>query len=445
MAEITITDIEQLIDDQLPDNSSRIITELIMRTLMKEIANFHNTKLNNVIDAVPVAGNSLNKLYELITNLVISNIAGLQDALDEKFPYSGGNLTGDIQFGGSLAKFGTGVEIYGENQSLILQAVNSVVASLASGKNWQFRDTDLLTTAFGFQAMLKWVALSANRTATFPNKNITVAGLDDIDTAIANLVNSSPAALDTLVELAAALGNDPNFATTVMDAIGGKASLSGYTMAGDIDMVNYLLKVINIKSVTDEFILINNSNFAAKLKLAGITSNRNVVIQNKDHTVAGLDDIKAKYLIDTTLSSHTGTLSETVVKTKEIPAGTYQNGDFFSFMSINEVDTDTCHNRFYINSTPNLTTGSPQIILYYNQASSLNIKLFGDFFIQGGKLEGWKQGTTNSATVYGTVPGTAPSITIDFSTTQYFIQTAELAISTKLFKQKAIKLTRERE
>lgn len=40
---------------------------------------------------------------------------------------------------------------------------------------------------------------------------------------IAEIVNGSPEALDTLWELAKALGNDPNFATTVMNAIGTKA------------------------------------------------------------------------------------------------------------------------------------------------------------------------------------------------------------------------------
>lgn len=43
------------------------------------------------------------------------------------------------------------------------------------------------------------------------------------DEKVANLVDSSPAALDTLNELALALGNDPNFATTVSATIGTKA------------------------------------------------------------------------------------------------------------------------------------------------------------------------------------------------------------------------------
>ena len=37
-----------------------------------------------------------------------------------------------------------------------------------------------------------------------------------VDTSIANLVSSAPSTLDTLNELATALGDDPNFATTIM-------------------------------------------------------------------------------------------------------------------------------------------------------------------------------------------------------------------------------------
>lgn len=44
----------------------------------------------------------------------------------------------------------------------------------------------------------------------------------DISTAISNLVDSSPDALNTLNELAAALGDDPNFATTVTNNLAGK-------------------------------------------------------------------------------------------------------------------------------------------------------------------------------------------------------------------------------
>ena len=57
-----------------------------------------------------------------------------------------------------------------------------------------------------------------------------------VGTAISNLVDSSPAALDTLNELAAALGDDPNFATTVTNSIATKLPLTGGTLTGPVAM-----------------------------------------------------------------------------------------------------------------------------------------------------------------------------------------------------------------
>lgn len=56
-----------------------------------------------------------------------------------------------------------------------------------------------------------------------------------VNTQIANLVDSAPSTLDTLNELAAALGDDPNFATTITNSIANKLPLAGGTMSGDID------------------------------------------------------------------------------------------------------------------------------------------------------------------------------------------------------------------
>jgi hypothetical protein len=53
-----------------------------------------------------------------------------------------------------------------------------------------------------------------------------------IGNAISALVDSSPAALDTLNELAAALGDDPNFATTVTNALALKAPLASPALTG---------------------------------------------------------------------------------------------------------------------------------------------------------------------------------------------------------------------
>ncbi|MFE8150198.1 tail fiber protein [Brenneria goodwinii] len=55
-----------------------------------------------------------------------------------------------------------------------------------------------------------------------------------VKAAITTLVNGSPAALDTLQELAKALGNDPNFSVTVLNKLAEKLALSGGTMSGSL-------------------------------------------------------------------------------------------------------------------------------------------------------------------------------------------------------------------
>lgn len=62
-------------------------------------------------------------------------------------------------------------------------------------------------------------------TAT-PGTNTTqLASTAFVQAAVAALIDSSPGALDTLNELAAALGDDPDFATTVTTALAGKQGL----------------------------------------------------------------------------------------------------------------------------------------------------------------------------------------------------------------------------
>lgn len=53
---------------------------------------------------------------------------------------------------------------------------------------------------------------------------------------LAKVVDSAPEALDTLNELAAALADDPDFATTVTNALAGKAALSGAAFTGAVSV-----------------------------------------------------------------------------------------------------------------------------------------------------------------------------------------------------------------
>jgi microcystin-dependent protein len=69
-------------------------------------------------------------------------------------------------------------------------------------------------------------------TQTAGNNTTAVATTAFVRTEVSNLVASAPAALDTLDELAAALGDDANFATTTATAIGLKAPLASPIFTG---------------------------------------------------------------------------------------------------------------------------------------------------------------------------------------------------------------------
>ena len=69
-----------------------------------------------------------------------------------------------------------------------------------------------------------------------PSANTDAATKSYVDTAVANVVASAPAALDTLNELATALGNDASFSTTVATSIGTKVAKAGDSMTGALSM-----------------------------------------------------------------------------------------------------------------------------------------------------------------------------------------------------------------
>jgi hypothetical protein len=71
-------------------------------------------------------------------------------------------------------------------------------------------------------------------TAAAGTSTTQVATTSFVGTAVSNLVASSPAALDTLNELATALGNDASFSTTVTNSLALKAPLASPTFTGTV-------------------------------------------------------------------------------------------------------------------------------------------------------------------------------------------------------------------
>ena len=79
-----------------------------------------------------------------------------------------------------------------------------------------------------------------------------------VDTEVAGLVDSAPGTLDTLNELAAALGDDANFSTTVTNSIATKMPLAGGTFTGTVTFASG--QTFNYNSLTNKPTIPTNNN-----------------------------------------------------------------------------------------------------------------------------------------------------------------------------------------
>ncbi|MCZ5539037.1 phage tail protein [Escherichia coli] len=133
-------------------------------------------------------------------------------------------------------------------QAALMALINGVPATLdtlkeiAAAINNDPKFSTTINNALALKAPLSSPALTGTPTAPTAAQSVNntqIATTAFVKSAIAAMVGSAPAALDTLNELAAALGNDPNFATTMLNALAGKqpldntlTNLSGKDVAG---------------------------------------------------------------------------------------------------------------------------------------------------------------------------------------------------------------------
>ena len=133
-------------------------------------------------------------------------------------------------------------------QAALTALINGAPATLdtlkeiAAAINNDPKFSTTINNALALKAPLSSPALTGTPTAPTAAQSVNntqIATTAFVKSAIAAMVGSAPAALDTLNELAAALGNDPNFSTTVLNALAGKqpldntlTNLSGKDVAG---------------------------------------------------------------------------------------------------------------------------------------------------------------------------------------------------------------------
>jgi len=229
-----------------------------------------------------------------------------------------------------------------------------------------------------------------------------------VDTEVSGLVDSAPSTLDTLNELAAALGDDANFSTTITNSIATKLPLAGGTLTGNLTMENTDAG----SAAGPEFVLFRNSASAAdadylgQIKFDGKNDAGQSIVYAKitgkildasdgtedgiieiAHKKAGSNNISARFRSDS-LQLINGT-NLTVAGTTDL------TGDLT--VDTNTLHVDTSNNRVGIG------TASPSrklTVLGVNNTTNFEVT-----DAAGGNTFNIYNNTTNSAVAIGTSSG----------------------------------------
>ena len=175
-----------------------------------------NIEISNTLPKITFTDTDHNSDFNIANNNGVFTIGDTTNQLDRFRIYS----SGDVEITGSSVDI-SGVTLFNDNGTL---KWDGTIVSL-NGHTHTFASlTSKPTTLSGY-------GITDAYSSSNPSGYQTAA---QVASTISALVDSAPSTLDTLNELAAALGDDPNFATTVTNNIATKVSKSGDTMTGSL-------------------------------------------------------------------------------------------------------------------------------------------------------------------------------------------------------------------
>ncbi len=276
---------------------------------------------------------------------------------------------------------------------------------------------------------------TANFTATALTNVVDPTNAQDaatknyVDTQVAGVVDSAPGALDTLNELAAALGDDANFSTTITNSIATKLPLAGGTMSGPIAMGSS--KVTGLGTPTASADAATKAYADTMLPLAGGTMSGNITMGS--NTITGLptpsasSDVATKAYVDTTNASNTAAatsaaaalVSQTAAATSATNAATSESNAATSANSA-AASYDLFDDRFLgaKSSAPSVDNDGDALVvgsLYFDSTTD-TMKVYGSggWVAAGSTINGTSQRKTYAV---GTNEGTYAGSTTVFPIT----------------------------
>ena len=265
-------------------------------------------------------------------------------------------------------KLNTSINNIVNGTSMVAKATSATSATYAT------TSTKAGTSTYASNAGTATYAKTAP-TAVAGTNNTEIANTAFVQTTIANLVDSAPETLNTLNELSAALGDDPNFATTVANRIGNTESnitkiIDGTTTVGKA------LKDADGNVITETYATkeeIENISTSSSGDVASTATGTNPTIQ--DSTNAPL--IYGKFKGYTEQQTYSGkNLCSSNNFTVTAPAsGTPQSN--YAYKSINIHNKITSNKTYIFSADIKKLVGSPSeiSIVFMNEALSTGTEI----------------------------------------------------------------------
>ena len=196
------------------------------------------------------------------------------------------------------------------------------------------------------------------------------------DARVALIVDAAPSTLDTLNELAAALGDDANFSTTVTNSIANKLPLAGGTMTGDV-LYNDNVKAKFGTNIDLEIYHDGSNSYIHETGVGNLNIKTNVFrVYNSGGT-----EIMANFIqngaaelyhdaIKKFATSATGIDVTGNVSLADGGRATFGTGDDLQIYHTGgtSVINDTGTGRLFIGGSPGVDIGTPEIDEYYIRA-----------------------------------------------------------------------------
>jgi|688.fasta_scaffold48022_3 hypothetical protein len=326
---------------------------------------------------------------------IIGDVTGLQIALDSKQPsgvYASGihsHTTSDItnfstSISGLLPSI-SGSEYVSSNFSNNTYTIS--VSGLQPSGNYSINghthssnditnfNSEVNSLVSGIYAPLNspnFSGVPTVPTASSGTNNTQAASTAFVRNEISSLVNSAPSTLDTLNELASALGNDPNFATTIASGLGQKANLVHNHIASNISdfnsSVSGLLPVKNILGGTNVSITTNSGIYTV-----AVTGQLGLSSEQVDDRVNDL--LKAGSYISLSYDDNNNSL--TISSTGLQPSGDYSLVGH-THISANITDFNSATSGLINSSLSTSISGGAGIdVSYYSNTDTLLISTSG--------------------------------------------------------------------